>query len=155
MTQSDNGQSKWRVTKFQWLMAMLFSGAGLLILVSCNSPTARTNLTSEPISVSRGGDELGVVVDENMKVLHVEPGWPAAVAGLQEGDILDSVDGISFAQEKAKAKAAIQEPKKDKKLKLQVKRAEKTVDIDITAFQLPASTNLPTVTPVWPPNDYF
>ena len=155
MTQSDNRQPKWRVKQVQWFMAMLFSVAGLLILVSCNSPTAGTNPNSEPISVSRGGDELGIVVDENMKVLHVEPGWPAAVAGLQEGDILDSVDGIAFAQEKAKAKAVIQEPKKDKKLKSKVKRAAKTVDIAITSFQLPASTNLPTVTPVWPPNDYF
>lgn len=146
---------KWILTKDQWLITILLGVAVLPILVSCNSPSSPTNIQPGSIEVSGGGDELGIVVDENMQVLHVEPDWPAAVAGVQVGDVLDSVEGISFAKDKSKAKDVIRESKKNKKLKLKVKRDHKDVDIDISSFQLPSGTNLPTVTPVWPPQDYF
>lgn len=155
MTLEDNSQPKWRVTKVQWFMSMLFSVVGLLILVGCNAPTTLTNSHSEPLSVSSGGDELGVVVDENMKVLHVEPGWAADKAGVQVGDVLDSVEGVSLLKERGKAKDLIHAPKKDKKLHLKLKRANQDVTLEITSFPPPSGENLPTVTPVPTPEDYF
>ena len=102
-----------------------------------------------------GGDELGVVVDKEMKVLGVEPGGAAEKAGVQVGDVLDSVDGISLGKDKDKAKDKIHEPKAGKKLKLKLKRADKDLDLDVSPAPPAPHPGGPTPTPVFAPQDYF
>ncbi|MFN8489286.1 MAG: PDZ domain-containing protein [Caldilineaceae bacterium] len=67
---------------------------------------------AEPPAIDYAADALGVVVDENMQVLHIEPGRAADQAGVQVGDVLDSVEGVSLLKERGKAKAMIHEPKR-------------------------------------------
>jgi membrane-associated protease RseP (regulator of RpoE activity) len=52
--------------------------------------------------------QLGVVVDENMKVVDIDRYSTAEEAGIQVGDILINIDGVPFT-EKDKAKALIWE----------------------------------------------
>ncbi|MFN8489284.1 MAG: PDZ domain-containing protein [Caldilineaceae bacterium] len=99
-------------------------------------------------------DVLGVVVDINNRVIDVEQHSAAAKAGIQVGDELDSVDGISF-KDKQKAKDKISEPQKDKKLKLKFKRNDKTMEMDITPSVPDWPADVPTGTPIPTPQDYF
>ncbi|CAN5854092.1 hypothetical protein BH10CHL1_BH10CHL1_22590 [soil metagenome] len=149
-------QRKSRWTKQQRVITV-FAGVALVVamMAGCNQTTAVGIVSYPDEASSSGGDELGVVVDENMRVLSVAPGWPAAVAGMQVGDVLDSVEGVSFAKDKVKAKEVIRERKEDKKLKLKVKRDDKELEINITSFQRPSGANLPTATPVPQSEDYF
>lgn len=52
--------------------------------------------------------EMGVVVDENMKVVDIDVGSPAEKVDIQKGDVLISIGGAPFT-EKEKADAVIHE----------------------------------------------
>ena len=47
---------------------------------------------------------LGIVIDSDGKILHVEPGSAAERAGLVSGDILISIDSISVNSERDKVR---------------------------------------------------
>lgn len=47
---------------------------------------------------------LGVVIDETITVIDVDPNSAADMVGIQKGDVLVAVDGVSFATDKAQAK---------------------------------------------------
>ncbi|MFN8489282.1 MAG: PDZ domain-containing protein [Caldilineaceae bacterium] len=122
-------------------------------------PTTTPNLSSGQIITTVNtdyvSDMLGVVVDEHMKVLHVEVASAAEKAGIQVGDILDTLDATSFVKDREKVRAKIIEPKPNKKLKLKFKRADKALEVDVS----PAPPNPQPVegtgTPVPTPQDYF
>lgn len=50
---------------------------------------------------------LGVVTDENLQIIYVEPGSAAEKAGLQTGDVLKEVEGIAIRENPGKAKEII------------------------------------------------
>jgi len=127
-------------------------------------PTATPDLTARQLItttyIDYAADVLGVVVDGNMKVLHVEVDSAAAKAGLQEGDVLDTLDDLAFIKDRQKVKDKIHEPnfsepKKVKKFKLKFKRADKMQEVDVSPGPPTAQPVQGTVTPVWDPEDYF
>ncbi len=97
---------------------------------------------------------LGVVVDENNRVLEVEPDNAAAKGGVQVGDLLDSLDGISF-QDKVSVKARIQGQNEGAIFKLMVQRNDQSIILEIGPMPPVARFNAPTPTPVFAPQDYF
>jgi S1-C subfamily serine protease len=99
-------------------------------------------------------DELGIVVDENNKVLGVEFGSAAEQVGIQVGDLLEELDGISF-QKKETVKEKIHEPKEGKKLKVKLRRNGKEITLDITPAPRRPNSGASTPTPVFAPQDYF
>ena len=75
--------------------------------------------------------------DGAMKVLSVVPGSPAERAGIREGDVLVSVNGISFAD-----KAKLKEMKKaslgiGQTAAYGVKRDGETLTVDVTLERMP------------------
>lgn len=122
-------------------------------------PTATPDLSAgqmiTTVNTDYVSDVLGVVVDAQMKVLHVEVASAAEKAGIQVGDILDTLDATAFVKDREKVRAKIIEPKPNKKLKLKFKRADKALEVDVS----PAPPNPQPVegtgTPVPTPEDYF
>jgi S1-C subfamily serine protease len=106
---------------------------------------------------------LGVVIDQDMQVLHVEPDSAAERATIQVGDILETIEGVPFATERRRAKQMIWHNHNQQPLNLKLKRNAE--ELLVTVIPLPpnfARTDLatprqllPTATPVWPPYDYF
>lgn len=136
----------------------------ILVVAACgqrSTPTAEapsqpTIYTPEIImDFIMPADVIGVIVDENIKVLEVESRSAAELAGVQVGDVLDSLEGISF-KDREKVKAKIHEPMDGKRFKLKLRRNDENIEVDISpappAF-VPAGNNTPT--PVLPPQDYF
>jgi regulator of sigma E protease len=66
--------------------------AGTIVQLSFNLPSASKG---EDFDVSDAG-AIPQFVPGPIGVLHVEPGTPAAQAGLRDGDLLESVDGHTF-----------------------------------------------------------
>lgn len=56
---------------------------------------------------SRGTPSLGVIVDEKLVVLEVEANSRAQDAGIQKGDRLKTLEGISIADNREKVKEII------------------------------------------------
>lgn len=85
-----------------FIMAM-----ALLLLFACIQPMPKPEAGLAQPHGSYAAPELGVVVDETMKVVDVDPGNAAEKAGVQKGDVLIAIEDIPFATEKAKAEELI------------------------------------------------
>jgi S1-C subfamily serine protease len=118
----------------------------------------------QPVTVRTGGltagPQLGVVIDEQSVVLEVEAGSAAEQAGVLPGDRLMTLAGVSIADQRQQAKELIWyfvAGSAPLPLTLLRNDVEMTLAIIPTPPLYPGSsdTPLPTVTPVWLPNDYF
>jgi hypothetical protein len=106
---------------------------------------------------------LGVVVDKDMKVLHIEAESAAEQAGIQVGDILEMIEDVRFATERRKAKEIIGHNQNQQPLDLKLKRNNQDLVIKVIptapTFDSPkyarAGQAIPSVTPVIPPDDYL
>lgn len=112
------------------------------------------------VIVDYGSDVIGVVVDEKLQAIHIEVDSPAEKAGLQVGDILESLNDISFATDRQKVKDMIHAPRigkstPEKILKLKFKRRDQDLEVDVRPGPETVQPVEGTGTPVWPPQDYF
>ena len=102
---------------------------------------------------------LGIVIDSEGKILHVEPGSAAEIAGLVSGDILISIDGISVNLERDKVRELIRSNTEEMKMEIQYQRGENVIVTQITPSRQIQQSNdqAPklTPTPVLPPEDYL
>ena len=121
-------------------------------------PTATPDLTARQVITASIIDDmpyvLGVVVDENNQVVEVENYSAAEAAGIQQGDILDSVDEIAF-KAKQEAKNKIKEAKNHQKVKVKLKRNGKAIVLELVPSVPQWPENAPTGTPIPTPQDYF
>jgi len=95
-----------------WLRVSLTVVVGVVLLIACIQTSPSTKMGGETEHMTHGlyaAPELGVVVDENMKVVDVDLGSVAEKAGIQKGDVLVSLDGVSFVNDKNRIDALIQE----------------------------------------------
>ena len=102
---------------------------------------------------------LGIVIDSDGKILHVEPGSAAERAGLVSGDILISIDSISVNSERDKVRDLIRSNTEEMKMEIQYQRGENVILTQITPSQKIQNsddqTPKLTPTPVLPPEDYL
>lgn len=102
---------------------------------------------------------LGIVIDSDGKILHVEPGSAAERAGLVSGDILISIDSISVNSERDKVRDLIRSNTEEMKMEIQYQRGENVIVALITPSQKiqhpDDQTPKRTPTPVFPPEDYL
>lgn len=102
---------------------------------------------------------LGIVIDSDGKILHVEPGSAAERAGLVSGDILISIDSISVNSERDKVRDLIRSNTEEMKMEIQYQRGENVIVTQITPSQKiqQSDDQAPklTPTPVLPPEDYL
>ena len=102
---------------------------------------------------------LGIVIDSDGKILHVEPGSAAERAGLVSGDILISIDSISVNSERDKVRDLIRSNTEEMKMEIQYQRGENVIVTQITPSQKIQNsddqTPKLTPTPVLPPEDYL
>lgn len=115
-------------------------------------------------SSSEPADILGIIVDENMKVLDVERESGAAKGGVQIGDIIEAINDIPLigdlsqetkADNAMQAKMAIWEPKEGKVVRVQLQREGKVIILEITPAPPAPRLSEATVTPVAPNMDYY
>lgn len=111
--------------------------------------------TSSVVFVTEPAPVLGVVVDTQMIVLHVEPGSAAAIAAVQIGDVLETLDGISIAASIAQVKARIREAQPNRPLSLKLRRGGQLVQVDIVPMPPRPQAGQATPTPVVDPNTYL
>ena len=102
---------------------------------------------------------LGIVIDSDGKILHVEPGSAAERAGLVSSDILISIDSISVNSERDKVRDLIRSNTEEMKMEIQYQRGENVIVTQITPSQKiqQSDDQAPrlTPTPVLPPEDYL
>ena len=102
---------------------------------------------------------LGIVIDSDGKILHVEPGSAAERAGLVSSDILISIDSISVNSERDKVRDLIRSNTEEMKMEIQYQRGENVIVTQITPSQKIQQSydQAPrlTPTPVLPPEDYL
>ena len=102
---------------------------------------------------------LGIVIDSDGKILHVEPGSAAERAGLVSSDILISIDSISVNSERDKVRDLIRSNTEEMKMEIQYQRGENVIVTQITPSQKiqhpDDQTPKRTPTPVFPPEDYL
>lgn len=139
-----------------------------ILLASCSSRSQVLTMPSSSNEIevrtfsSSSGPKLGVVVDKNFVVLDLEDERAAAVAGVQLGDQLIALEAVPFAGNREKIKDILRSSVDgDKTLVLKLERDGKEMLIEIRpslavpVFPKESDTPIPTVTPVWPPNDYY
>ena len=102
---------------------------------------------------------LGIVIDNDGKILYVEPGSASERAGLVSGDILISIDGVSVTSERDKVREVIRSNTEEMKMEIQYQRGENVIVTQITPSQKIQNsddqTPKLTPTPVFPPEDYL
>jgi hypothetical protein len=113
---------------------------------------------------------LGIVVDEKLQVIALEPHSPALKAGVQVGDILLDLTWFTFSNKVRNDHSKIDKstiPFTDRKriqelmdyeylLKLRVQRGSQVVELIIQpTVPVWRKYSDPTPTPLWPPNDLF
>lgn len=113
---------------------------------------------------------LGIVVDQNLQVIGLEPNSPGLKAGVQVGDILLDITWFAFSNSIRRNKSNIEMatvPFTDRQrikalmdyeylLRMRVKRGDQIVELIIQpAIPIWRKFNEPTPTPLWPPNDLF
>jgi predicted metalloprotease with PDZ domain len=102
---------------------------------------------------------LGIVIDNDGKILYVEPGSASERAGLESGDILISIDGFSVTSERDKVRELIRSNTEEMKMEIQYQRGENVIVTQITPSQKIQNsddqTPKLTPTPVFPPEDYL
>ena len=102
---------------------------------------------------------LGIVIDNDGKILYVEPGSASERAGLVSGDILISIDGFSVTSERDKVRELIRSNTEEMKMEIQYQRGENVILTQITPSQKIQNsddqTPKLTPTPVLPPEDYL
>ena len=102
---------------------------------------------------------LGIVIDSDGKILHVEPGSAAERAGLVSSDILISIDSISVNSERDKVRDLIRSNTEEMKMEIQYQRGENVIVTQITPSQKIQQSDVQaprlTPTPVLPPEDYL
>ncbi len=126
------------------------------------APTTTPTVTNRQIEeiFFYAADGLGVVVDENVKVLHVEVGNSAERAGLQVGDILETLDGVSIAKDRELVKEMLRanshgQLQPEKRFKLLLRRGDQELEIEVNPGPMLPEPGEVGATPVWPPQDYF
>jgi S1-C subfamily serine protease len=120
------------------------------------------------VVVEYAANVFGLVVDNQMRVVYVEPGGGADQAGLKAGDVLRSMAGVMLRpgdpqslQEARVAAAALQPSPPEASITVPFTVERNGSSLDLTVAPAPPGARntsdqpLPTATPVLPPYDYF
>lgn len=133
------------------------------LLAACAKTNSGTRITTSgatgATSLGSYGRELGIVVDQNLTVLEVSDRLAAAVAGVQPGDQLKTLNDVAFVGNREKIREIVGS---GMTLILKVERAGKEIIVEVDPAHTPpfptlrpGEAPLPTRTPVWPPSDYY
>ena len=119
---------------------------------SSQDPARESTIVLEEVLLSTG--VLGVVIDENFTILHVESGGAADKADIVVGDVLVSIGGVILTSESIdEAKHAILEARREMSIEVVLVRDAQTIQLNVVP-SAPASREL-TPTPVLDPHDYL
>jgi predicted metalloprotease with PDZ domain len=147
-----NGDSQQR-THYRQAVSVIRLFFVVLIVSGCGSAAV-----SEP-GPSSAAPVFGLVLDANKRVLQVEPGSASEKAGVQIGDVIEAINGISLVRNPDEARDAVMEARNVKKaimVKLKRNDQEQTLQVTPASPVLPQTGPIPpTVTPVLSPNDYW
>jgi S1-C subfamily serine protease len=122
-----------------------------VLATGCGAQT----VVDHPASSLRGAPELGLVVDQRMKVLHVEAGSAAERAGIQRDDVLEAIEGVPVNAPDKAAKQKISGSQPGQKLHIRLQRKGKAMELDAISSPPPSHSGQPTPTPVLAPADYY
>lgn len=138
---------------------LFISMISLVLITSCGSLS--TTSTSEPGKTpmasfpSYPSQALGVVIDQDGKVLYVEPGSAAEQAGISRDDVLQEVNNLPVNSEREQVRTTIRESKKDQILSVKLKRNGNGVILNVKPSPLAPQPSKATPTPVSAPLDYL
>lgn len=154
-TSTDAQTSSYPITQSTALDAYPLPNSGIPVVDA--APTVFTDYAA----VDGVAPQLGIVVDQAMEVVHIEPGGLAEQAGMRVGDTLVTVDGVSAAKSSAEAKQRIRTMASGQQLPIIVERGGYQINLELKTLVavLPATTSsagpVATVTPVIAPFDYW
>jgi S1-C subfamily serine protease len=123
------------------------TNCGVLSSSSMGTPVA--SFASYPSAV------IGVVIDQNGKVLDVEPGSAAEQAGIARGDVLEDVNNTAVNLEREKVRTTIRESMSDQVLNVKLKRNGNEVFVNVKPSPPTPRPGSPTPTPVPASEDYL
>ena len=96
------------------------------------------NLSKEMKESINSDERIGVKIEaeEGVIIVRVVPGTPAEKAGLQNGDIIKSIDGVAI-EDVTDVQSQVENGGLDKALQVNIIRAGKPLKIDVTPTALP------------------
>ena len=86
---------------------LIFALLSFTLLAGCQGPSSPPTGTPMASFASYPSTALGVVIDPAGKVIYVEPGSAAELAGIAPGDVLQKVNNLSVNSQRQQVHAAI------------------------------------------------
>ena len=148
-----------RSTK-RWIVLILtaaFALAACALVTQAQTDLTRNLAKSEtPIAVfaSHPAPVLGVLIDEDGKVVYVEPGSAAEEAGITRGDLLETIAGIAV-DKREDVRVIVRGASSDQFLKVKIKRNGSEIELSIRSRPPTPRTGKATPTPVSSLFDYL
>ena len=158
---SERSQNVCFMTGFDLRVLLVTVLMAAMLAAGCTTPPptqvpAPTNTPQEEVAAPSMVDfparVLGIVVDQDMRVLHVESGSAADQAGLHVGDVLETLNGVPFSDNAERVKELI---RSTERVQVTFQRSGENMTLEIIPAPPPGRPNLPTPTPVPPSQDYF
>ena len=110
----------------------------------------------QQVIVSASAPVLGVVIDADMHVLHVEAQSAAQQAGIQTGDIFKTFNGLALPEHSEQLREAlITDPAETAEIEIGLIRDGQSVTVVVIPSAMVLQNVLQTPTPVLSPNDYL
>jgi S1-C subfamily serine protease len=135
------------------LRAVLCGVLFTLVGVACSAQQTAARPTAIGLEATSVGPALGVILDQNMRVLDIEADSTAARAGIQRGDILRAIGGTNIASPRATAEL-VRRSKIGQNLTITLERGGQQVSLPLVIGPRPGHPDQPTPTPV-PNNEMY
>ena len=139
---------------------MLTLSAAAVALVACSAGHAQQAHPSPTVvqtnveTLTAAGLTLGVVVDQNMRVVDVDAGSAAQHIGIQRNDVIESIQGTPLTSAES-ARTIVGQAKAGQRLAVTIQRGNQRITLNAVMAPAVGHPGQATPTPVPPSQEYF
>ena len=126
-----------------------------VLLAGCQGPSSPPTGTPVASFASYPSIALGVVIDPAGKVIYVEPGSAAELAGIAPGDILQKINNLSVISQRKQVHAAIWAASGNQILIVLLKSNGNVSVMNVKLLATAPHSGIATSTPLPSPDDYL
>jgi membrane-associated protease RseP (regulator of RpoE activity) len=132
---------------------VLFAGIVLLLMLNACDGSSTTPMPNRTDIGLQAAPVLGILINQYMQIVYVEPGSGAAEAGIQPGDILSAVNSQKVTKPEQAQKEFLKNAAQP--IQLTISRKGKEMQFGVTPLSPSTSDRTKTATPVPVGTIYF
>ena len=136
-------------------LSLLISLISALLITRCQGPSIPPTGTPVASFASYPSTALGVVIDPAGKVIYVEPGSAAELAGIVPGDVLQKINNLSVNSQREQVRAAILAASGNQILIVLLKSNGNVLVMNVKLLASAPHSGIATSTPLPSPDDYL